>query len=391
MVLNDKEYILYQSHEKSVGGKRFWIVVTIVALFLAVIDWLISPPTSLMSLIIASVYVILLLCIPFSPLKTSIAQLILFDLSAVANNTNGPSQAIGVLIAMAAIGRYCALWKSALAIVLSSGVLLLIGIIKPTLEMSNFSGYISYSFTFIGATIIGRAMFWKSEVNEYRLVQYQYSILRKNVEAAIHIHDSMSSKITGLILLSQLQQSYDSENEPSEPWRMVQKSLKEIQDSMHDVIEFLEKPFSWRYGTNNISLMVAMEHQISAWETLLNKQGYNGDIRFTGVCNSRVNDIDIDVLSLIQELFIDILVHCSPFDKQYSLNITYDDKFVKIVQSNPINRMHPQRLSASNGYGLHLYGKLIRLHKGRIDYGQRGEEWHFEAVIPVTKNIAIKK
>lgn len=363
---------------------RYWFFAVCAAVPMFAVDWATSPPTTIKTWASALLYIVLLIMLPLFPVPASLLQVLLFSMTCLLVGDEGPSQSIGTLLAMAVIGRCCALWVSIIAIALSSGILLISTFLSPgTLAgTGSIGGLMSYSATFAGAILIGRALLWRDGANARDKAEQQYAALKRNIVTAAQIHDSMSEKVARLILLAQMQELNGS-SEQAEVWYIVRDTLQDVLRNMHRVIDGLERPTSSGAEESATLVMAAVEKIVNICRDRLEQDGYTGEIAFTGVCNARLRDMPIDIIGLLQELFANISRHCDSFSGPYKMSIVYDDDSVTIQQSNSADRSTGWMEPPQSGHGLRLYDKLLSAAGGRMITESRGGQWSIVVVVPV--------
>ena len=364
-------------------------LLSIVSVALTMAETMILPPNTIWTLVFCIIHMIAVMMLPSRPLLGSNLALASFIICCFIPDDGGPTLLWGTWLSLAYIG-----------LSIKSPIGFMYPLIVSVARMWSFNEagtpfQESFTLLFIMffAYYIGRALGWRNmkhqaETNrlERNQLRQRLDTLRKENEAAIHIHDSVAANLTYAAMLlddKMIQNEYEfTEREISELHGKIMDTLKDVRTAIN-LMQGEEIPHQTGDSTTAAAKIQSI---INSGDESLMRLGFSGktelSVRSLNHADSRCL---IEISSLLPELYTNIAVHASP-NSEYFIRITYKDGAMIIDQVNEISdsTLLPDKPASNNGLRLHT--ERIQSEGGAVKTSSEDGTWQFHASIPVRTN-----
>ena len=200
---------------------------------------------------------------------------------------------------------------------------------------------------------------------------------RRNMALARRIHDSVTNDLSTILLMAN---SADREGMTASEQREVISHIRSALKNVHQVIDLLNTSSNRRPEQDPVTL-----HKVAEFcrdkDSHLRKHGFSGTSTVMGDSTTRNIHMSL-VMELLNELYANILRHCTPSVDEYAIVIRCDSEGLRLVQTNSCNDgvQHVQGLPS--GKGLDMYQSEIERTGGSMHTSYEDGSWTLNCMIP---------
>lgn len=200
---------------------------------------------------------------------------------------------------------------------------------------------------------------------------------RRNMTLARRIHDSVTNDLSTILLMAN---SVDHEGMAISEQREIISHVRSALESVHQVIDLLNTNSNRRSEQDSVTLHKVVEfcHDKDAY---LRKHGFSGMSTVMGDSTTHNDHMSL-VMELLNELYANILRHCTPSVDEYAIVIRCGSEGLRLVQTNSCKDgvQHVQGLPS--GKGLHMYRSEIETIGGIMHTSYEDGSWTLNCMIP---------
>lgn len=367
-----------------VNHVQYLLIVVCVAMTVA--ETLIFPPVGAATTLFVCVHVLSLVLMPWRPRVCCNIVLLTFVACCFIPDDGGPSLLWGTWLALGYVGMRITSWW---------GVLYPLAVSTVRMWRFNADGvplneYVMLIFVMFFAFFIGKSLAWKEFVDQARRNELKYEKLSQHIEylrrehmLAGRIHDSIAGNLTYMaIVLDGFM--LDAEN-PSDKHEM-RKLRTLVVETLHEVRDVVDMMHgSDRQGSkqDEHAYLAELRGISEQGDAFLRELGFHGQ---TKIEIDNLNNLDgnyvREILSLVHELYTNIVVHGSPEGTYYIAVGVHDDNWVHVDSVNDVSlrSLFPDKPLSKKGLALHR--RWIESVGGFARTSSEGDTWHFHACFP---------
>lgn len=359
-------------------------------------EWFFNPPDGPMALALSAASLAFQLGMCVFPVPCCLAVQAVFVATCLSGQTSGPSQLLAVALAAGTMAYDMKLrWVLAVSVPVL-GSLIWQSTIQPVREFHPAHNdvpvlvFLLYLVVFFGYTSRQRA-----EIMDTRAQARRAEELRRRVEVARLVHDSVTGDLSNIARVAQRQLRLSPDDQCAEAWRGVNDRAIRVLDSVHAIIRQLsdDEPRPEEDNTVGEGFQPALRQRVDQNVRRLREAGFEGDIRIINHARYRIQDEPDDVaqrsacvLGLVDELFANIMRHGLAGAGTYQVTITCEDRQIEIVS---VNRMavsdedgHHAGGDLPGGNGLAFHRDELERLGGVLSADAEDDEWILYARIP---------
>lgn len=373
-------------------------VLSAVVFLLSIIEVISVSKFSWQETVFTALQLLCILMLPFIPDFFSASILVLYIIESLCPLTMQTSQLWGLWLATGVIGYYLPTLYSSLLVSFSVIARLLDTIFYFSVEKSVILGttsliVISYGFFAIGVVFRN----WKNEklkdYEERRLwkAESENSLLKRDRELAIELHDSVAGGLSYLALItspeyqmSGLENGIKQENKNEEIHSVALSSINKV----HGIINLLSTQGSADQlekgkakGINGIQFKKLLESGNQSLQAF----GYQGICRVDPEIEKLRDNSTLKVVAtLADEIYRNILKHCLPDTGSYEINVFLKEGKLTLTESNPVKSTRIITGPFISGHGLRLHFARIRSLGGHARYENSRDMWTIFVSVPIS-------
>lgn len=366
---------------------------TVVCLALAATELALYPSFTPAGLAAFPIYVILLLCLPFSPFRASTALCMVgMACLMLPVRVECPTWYWGVWFALGVMSPACG---SVVPAAMFSIVESVIAFASNASHGMSVPSAVTMSATFPVAAMVGvyflehaRAVLLRAQREaDLERIEQQGRIL----DAMRYLHDEVAGDITYAIQLTRLDDSAGSRDRaeghsrPGEIERVLSRALRSVRAAALDPQEWHTRGDPLRDGTAEHArhrlFLVLRRHR-----ERLDRLGFRGGTAVVGTPAVLTAGAVDSITSLSDEILNNIVSHGVPGPYSFSI-IIYMDGGVHIVS---LNRAEADgRTSGDRGLGLRLVRRTARALHGEVAVSFQDGEWTVSVFIPPSRETLL--
>ena len=334
----------------------------------------------------------LLLVVPWLPRLASVTFIIVQSVYMVVPAAMGGTEIWGLCLAAGCLGFYASLPLSLGVLVIPIGALY-INYEAWSTSMTMLSWLNTVALVIL-AFMTGKGVLWGIKVRSMDRLRYEYERREERMHSAAALHDSLSSQLSYLALLSERDARHASSSTDADGFDELHRGLIQALDGMHEVIALLEgKTACDSDGVNHDAPRES--DAVTSLKDRLRMVIEEQDRRMTslGLHGSGHVDGDVDMLdcargssacsqachTLITELYSNIERHCGVGDT-YELHVESSLTGIRIRQWN--TRLGSVPNLPHSGAGLRLLRKQWERLGGTLEAGPTADGWCCIAFMP---------
>ena len=367
-----------------VNHVQYLLIVVCVAMTVA--ETLIFPPVGAATALFVCVHVLSLVLMPWRPRVCCNIVLLTFVACCFIPDDGGPSLLWGTWLALGYVGMRITSWW---------GVLYPLAVSTVRMWRFNADGvplneYVMLIFVMFFAFFIGKSLAWKEFVDQARRNELKYEKLSQHIEylrrehmLAGRIHDSIAGNLTYMaIVLDGFM--LDAEN-PSDKHEMrkLRTLVVETLHEVRDVVDMMHGSDRQESKQDEHAYLAELRGISEQGDAFLRELGFHGQ---TKIEIDNLNNLDgnyvREILSLVHELYTNIVVHGSPEGTYYIAVGVHDDNWVHVDSVNDVSlrSLFPDKPLSKKGLALHK--RWIESVGGFARTSSEGDTWHFHACFP---------
>lgn len=367
-----------------VNHVQYLLIVVCVAMTVA--ETLIFPPVGAATALFVCVHVLSLVLMPWRPRVCCNIVLLTFVACCFIPDDGGPSLLWGTWLALGYVGMRITSWW---------GVLYPLAVSTVRMWRFNADGvplneYVMLIFVMFFAFFIGKSLAWKEFVDQARRNELKYEKLSQHIEylrrehmLAGRIHDSIAGNLTYMaIVLDGFM--LDAEN-PSDKHEMrkLRTLVVETLHEVRDVVDMMHGSDRQESKQDEHAYLAELRGIGEQGDAFLRELGFHGQ---TKIEIDNLNNLDgnyvREILSLVHELYTNIVVHGSPEGTYYIAVGVHDDNWVHVDSVNDVSlrSLFPDKPLSKKGLALHK--RWIESVGGFARTSSEGDTWHFHACFP---------
>lgn len=343
------------------------------------------------------------------PVPCCLAVTAIFVTTYVTGEVSGPSQLLGLGLAVGTLAFDIRLrWVLALSVPIL-GSLLYQSVFLPMQALHTAHSdvpvlaFLLYLVVFFGYSSRQRAEYINAKVEAEQAAE-----LRRRVDVAQLMHDSVTGDLSNIARVTQRQIRVTDSEADREVWRTVNSRTMRVLDSVHAVIRQLsDDPMRDRddAGASNgvgeeaegEDFMPALRECVRQNVKRLKEADFEGKVRILDHAHyHRADDPDdvaersASVLRLVDELFANIMRHGVPGPDSYQVSITTEDRQIEVVSVSHMPADGDGRdgmdadfaASLPGGSGLRFHREQIERLGGVLSADAEDGDWIVYARIP---------
>lgn len=420
------------------SGHRMTVKVLLAAVVLAatVMELMTDPPRDALAWGFVAVECSLILAFPIRSRLASLGLAACFALYYMIPTNGGGSEYWAVWLALAYAGYAMSAWVAALAVLLDAAVYLTrIGMLGLPL-----SGYVMVALILAVVAFLGRCMRWRDDsvaareerialhAREQRL-QERLEALRKDEEAALDIHDSVTGNLAYLAMVLEIKadQEHDGgvarSDDAERLYRALSAKVNETLLQVRRIADFLRNPDDAGEGSDpegegdGTDFAQLLRREMRCSDAALAQLGFTGrSVLDVPPSVELTDDGRKAALSFLRETYTNIGVHGSASGTRaestegadgagsmaaagetagrgnpsgrYSMSVAIrDGKFV-IDSSNDAAGAERFASKPVSGMGLDLHARAVARLNGSVRYGLADGRWHVRMELPLASQCA---
>lgn len=376
-----------------IGVNSRYVPGTVACLMLAAAELALYPSFTPAGLVVFPIYVVLLICLPFSPFRASTALCMVgMACLMLPVRVECPTWYWGVWFALGAMSPACG---SVVPAAMFSIVESVIAFASNASHGMSIPSAVTMSATFPVAAMVGvyflehaRAVLLRAQREADReRIEQQGRIL----DAMRYLHDEVAGDITYAIQLTRLDDAAGSGNRteghghPNEIERVLSRTLRSVRAASMDPQEWHMRGGPLRDGTAEHAhyrlFLVLRRHR-----ERLDRLGFRGGTAVVGTpAVLTVAAVD-SITSMSDEILSNIVSHGIPGPYSFVIIISMDGG-VHIVSANRAEA--GGRTPGERGLGLRLVRRTARTMHGEVAVSSQDGEWTVSVFIPPSRETLL--
>lgn len=340
----------------------------------------------------------LLLAVPWLPRAASTVFLIVQSVYMVVPMTMGSTEVWGLCLAAGCLGFYAS-FPLSLGLLIIPVAALYIDYQAWSTSMAMLS-WLDMVALVMFAFMTGKGMLWGIKARSTDRLRNLYERREERMRSAAALHDSLSSQLSYLALLSERDALHAASPTDANGFDELHRGLVQALDGMHEVITLLEgnpgtgsgdpvqdthrEPDASMSLVNHLRTLIEEQDQRTASLGLHGSGHVEGDVDRpgrTGKSSAR-NEA---CRALIAELYANIMRHCGDGDV-YEVSVKVSTAGVRIEQWNTCRGSAPDL--PRSGTGLRLLRKQWERLGGTLEAGPTAAGWHCVAFMSYPSGTA---
>jgi signal transduction histidine kinase len=359
-----------------------------ITAFLSIGETFVSRPVTVYMTVLTICHIVAILLLPFMTYSASIVVFFVFFISVLLPDKTGPSQFLGVWLALICIAcvekPFIAwLWPT----IATSGRM-----IESALLHIPISNYFLLIASFYLSFLIGLYLRWKedekvTQINKLQIMNMEKELeqTHRNIALASQLHDAVTSNLTYLALVLDKNSESETTSYSSEVLARMREKTIDILQEVRQIVNILSDGISFPYGDQKSSFESMISIELYNGDKTLNDLGFNG----SGVAQFHSDLLSFDenaqraVLGLLRELYTNTAVYAEPGSDAYMISVESTSQELSITQINGI-AMHRRFIDKpKSGKGLNFHRQRILQLDGTINIQQEDSTWILHARIPI--------
>ena len=367
-------------------------------------EWLFHGPSTPLAAVLSALSLIGQIGMCVFPVPCCLATVVIYIATCLTGELSGPSQLLAVALAIGTLSFDLPNIGIVIAITVPLlGSMTFQSIVHPLQEIHQAHDDVPVlAFLLFLVVFFGYSSRQRTEYLETKVKAEQAAELRRRVEVARLIHDSVTGDLSNIARVAQRQTRITTSGPDREVWRMVNERTIRVLDSVHAVIRQLSNQSSEHDVVQPSSpdaprgegFMPELRTRVDRNIKRLDEAGFHGQVRV--IDHARyVNDEDPKdvsqrtscVLHLVDEVFANILRHGQPGADSYQVTITCENSQVEVVSVNPIMsdqnaEMIDDAFNLPGGEGLRFHRGEVERLGGVLSADEEDGEWVVYARVP---------
>lgn len=243
---------------------------------------------------------------------------------------------------------------------------------------------IIYDLCMLVSYFVGTSLRYKDESNELSKIKYQLKINHLQQKEQYQkklisrkLHDQMTSDLTYLILKIADEKTMQGVLKDD-----ILSHLSNVLNNLHSIITLINSDINIKEECEeNSSIIISSLLDLKDRE--LSSVGFEGHAEVKGIIPDKFVFTN-EVVSIINELYANILRHGDKTYRKYIFRLIYDCEELRIVQINTADR---SSIGGVSGTGLYSIKEIVKTIGGKLNIISDKDNWIIQIRIPSSRSV----